>query len=102
MYPLRFYVEMAYAAEKTSNGLHACAAVRKSGGSMTLDNLISVVKCPACALSGSGALEPVGTSWLVCRDCDRKYPVVDGVAVMLLQEGDRWRSVTRDKLPPAA
>ena len=37
--------------------------------------------------------------WLACGDCNRQYPVVQGIPVMLPEEGDRWQGKTADELP---
>jgi hypothetical protein len=36
---------------------------------------------------------------LICKDCDRAYPIRDDIPVMLIEEGDRYRGVPRDELP---
>jgi uncharacterized protein YbaR (Trm112 family) len=38
-------------------------------------------------------------SWLVCQDCGRKYPIVDDIPVMLIDEGDKWINTAQDALP---
>jgi uncharacterized protein YbaR (Trm112 family) len=43
--------------------------------------------------------------WLVCDDSGLKYPVRDGIAIMLVEEGEKWRSTAEADLPvppPAA
>jgi uncharacterized protein YbaR (Trm112 family) len=45
--------------------------------------------------------------WLVCLepDCGHKYPIRDGIPVMLIEEGDKWRDTPVEALPvppPAA
>lgn len=62
------------------------------------NDLLSILRCPACVGVEAGILERVKPSWLRCRDCSRKYPIVDTVAVMLVDEGDKWRSVAVDRL----
>jgi len=37
--------------------------------------------------------------WFICNECGRKYPIVDGIPVMLIDEGDKWVSVEEDDLP---
>jgi len=41
----------------------------------------------------------VKETWLVCQDCERKYPIVDDIPVMLIDEGDKWTSTPADALP---
>jgi uncharacterized protein YbaR (Trm112 family) len=38
-------------------------------------------------------------AWLICQDCGRKYPIVDDIPVMLIDEGDKWVDVETKKLP---
>jgi hypothetical protein len=46
-------------------------------------------------------LKLVKDTWLVCQepDCGRKYPILDDIPVMLIEEGDKWISVAESKLP---
>ncbi len=37
--------------------------------------------------------------WLICQDCARKYPILDDIPVMLIDEGDKWISTPEGKLP---
>jgi uncharacterized protein YbaR (Trm112 family) len=37
--------------------------------------------------------------WLICQDCGRKYPIVDEIPVMLIDEGDKWIKTSEEKLP---
>ncbi len=46
-----------------------------------------------------GLLDLVKGSWLVCRDCGRKYPISDDIPVMLIDEGDKWVKVATGDLP---
>jgi hypothetical protein len=49
-----------------------------------------------------GRLQLVRDSWLVChgQSCGRKYPVYDGVPIMLLERAERWIGVDVEDLPP--
>lgn len=52
-----------------------------------------------------GKLTLVGDSWLVSLDTGYKYPIRDGIPVMLIEEGERWKDTPVDALPvppPAA
>lgn len=69
---------------------------------MTLDpELLEILRCPACVQHKEGLLELVHETWLVCRepDCGRKYPIREGIPVMLVEEGDRWIPVNVTELP---
>jgi uncharacterized protein YbaR (Trm112 family) len=75
---------------------------------MVSSELLEILRCPAC-VSGSGRregpdpgrLELVSEVWLVCQepDCGRKYPIRDGIPVMLIEEGDKYRNVPVEELP---
>jgi len=52
-----------------------------------------------------GRLELVHGCWLVSADTGYKYPIRDGIPVMLIEEGARWKDTPIDALPvppPAA
>ena len=46
-----------------------------------------------------GRLELVHGSWLVSADTGYKYPIRDGIPVMLIEEGARWKDTPVDALP---
>ena len=46
--------------------------------------LLDILVCPACKTKV--VLEQ---DRLVCHNCRRKYPIRDGVPVMLIEEGDK-------------
>ncbi len=52
-----------------------------------------------------GQLTLIGDSWLVSADTGYKYPIRDGIPVMLIEEGQRWKDTPVEALPvppPAA
>jgi uncharacterized protein YbaR (Trm112 family) len=52
-----------------------------------------------------GRLELVRGAWLVSADTGYKYPIRDGIPVMLIEEGARWKDTPVEALPvppPAA
>jgi hypothetical protein len=53
-------------------------------------DLLEILRCPACAKENKGELTYYKESWLICSDCGRKYPVVDDIPVMLIDEGSKW------------
>ena len=68
---------------------------------MVSQELLEILRCPSCVREdrpNPGTLIHEG-NWLICRDCDRKYPIRDDIPVMLIEEGDRFRDVPREKLP---
>jgi uncharacterized protein len=61
--------------------------------------LLDILRCPACVREKEGLLDLIQDSWLVCQDCGRKYPIVEDIPVMLIDEGDKWVDTAVDKLP---
>jgi len=66
---------------------------------MVSKDLLEILRCPNCVREKEGLLDLVLDTWLVCRDCGRKYPIVDDIPVMLIDEGSKWVDTTVDKLP---
>lgn len=66
---------------------------------MLSKDLLEILRCPACVREKEGLLTLEREAWLVCRDCGRKYPIVDEIPVMLIDEGDKWINTAVDKLP---
>ncbi|MGC9393700.1 MAG: Trm112 family protein [Anaerolineae bacterium] len=70
--------------------------------------LLSILRCPYC-VSGEtrrqdkddpGLLTLLREdSWLVCQDCDRKYPIRDDIPVMLIEVGEKWMRTPVADLP---
>jgi uncharacterized protein YbaR (Trm112 family) len=61
--------------------------------------LLEILRCPVCVHDKEGLLEFHRESWLICQDCGRKYPIVDEIPVMLIDEGDKWIKVAEKDLP---
>ncbi len=66
---------------------------------MLSKDLLEILRCPACVREKEGLLVLERDCWLVCQDCGRKYPIVDEIPVMLIDEGDKWIHTAADKLP---
>jgi len=72
--------------------------------------LLEILRCPMAVQSDQygddpGQLELVHNCWLVCADTNLKYPIRDGIPVMLVEEGEKWKDTPVEKLPvppPAA
>lgn len=72
--------------------------------------LLDILRCPKAVQSEEygddpGRLRLVKNTWLVCDDSGYKYPIQDGIPVMLIEEGEKWRDVAEEDLPvppPAA
>ena len=48
-------------------------------------DLLAIMQCPRCSGVLSEKAEPPS---LVCKSCERAYPVRDGVPVMLIEEDE--------------
>ena len=66
---------------------------------MVSQDLLDILRCPNCVREKEGLLDLVQGTWLVCRDCGRKYPIVEDIPVMLIDEGDKWVKTPVDSLP---
>jgi uncharacterized protein YbaR (Trm112 family) len=66
---------------------------------MVHSELIEILRCPACVREKEGLLEFYRESWLICKECGRKYPIVEDIPVMLIEEGDKWVATEKAKLP---
>ena len=66
---------------------------------MVNTDLLEILRCPVGVKEGKGLLTLTRESWLVCTDCERKYPIVEDIPVMLITEGDKWKSTSTADLP---
>ena len=66
---------------------------------MVSPELLEILRCPVCVQNKEGLLDLVKDTWLVCQDCDRKYPISDDIPIMLIDEGDKWIQTAVDDLP---
>ena len=41
---------------------------------MVNQDLLEILRCPACVREKEGKLQLYKEAWLICTDCDRKYP----------------------------
>lgn len=66
--------------------------------------LLALLRCPEAVHftdrgDDPGRLELVKDCWLVSADSQNKYPIRDGIPVMLIDEGRKWRDTSVDDLP---
>jgi hypothetical protein len=66
--------------------------------------LIEILRCPVALHAETrsedpGRLRLVRGCWLVCDESGYKYPIRDGIPVMLVEEGARWKDTPERDLP---
>lgn len=72
--------------------------------------MLDILRCPEAVHykdkgADPGKLELVKGCWLVSADSGYKYPIREGLPVMLIEEGKKWKDTSVDALPvppPAA
>lgn len=67
-------------------------------------DLMDILRCPVAVHytdkgDDPGKLRLVKDSWLVCDDSGYKYPIRDGIPVMLVDVGKKWQSAVEADLP---
>lgn len=68
-------------------------------------DLLEILRDPQAIQEGTkygpdpGRLELVNDYWLVSADTGYKYPIRDGIPVMLVEEGAKWKDTPVDALP---
>lgn len=68
-------------------------------------DLLEILRCPQAVQEKEkfgddpGRLRLVKNSWLVCDDSGLKYPIRDGIPVMLIDEGQKWQNTPEAELP---
>jgi uncharacterized protein len=65
---------------------------------------LDMLRCPEAVHykdkgADPGRLELVKETWLVCADSGYKYPIRDGIPIMLIDEGKKWKDTAVDALP---
>jgi len=66
---------------------------------MVKQELLDILRCPACVREKEALLKLYKETWLICQDCGRKYPIVEDIPVMLIDEGSKWTATAEDQLP---
>ncbi|MEM8862091.1 MAG: hypothetical protein AAGD96_27540 [Chloroflexota bacterium] len=67
--------------------------------------LFNILRCPLAVQDKQsfgddpGRLRIVKNSWLVSDDSGLKYPIRDGIPVMLIDEGQKWKNTADEDLP---
>lgn len=68
--------------------------------------LLEKIRCPYCVKTDMqshendpGLLTLECECWLVCADCARKYPILNVIPVLTIQEGEKWVDTSVAELP---
>jgi uncharacterized protein YbaR (Trm112 family) len=66
--------------------------------------LLEILRCPVAVHytdkgDDPGKLDLVREYWLVSADSGYKYPIIDGIPKMLIEEGARWKDTDIEDLP---
>lgn len=70
---------------------------------MVKKELLEMIRCPHCMQNepheGQGKLSLYKDYWLICADCERKYPIIEDIPVLMLDEAEKWIDVAKEDLP---
>lgn len=70
---------------------------------MVKKELLGMLRCPHCMQQepndGLGEFELYENVWLICEDCGRKYPIIEDIPVLLLDETEKWKDKEKGELP---
>lgn len=66
--------------------------------------MFEMMRCPVAVAytdrgPDPGRLELVKGCWLVSAESGYKYPIRDGIPIMLIDEGAKWKDTPIDDLP---
>ncbi len=67
-------------------------------------DLLEILRCPVAVHytdrgDDPGRLELVHGCWLVCADSGYKYPIRDGIPIMLIDVGEKYKDTLVTDLP---
>lgn len=66
--------------------------------------LLEILRCPVAVQASDlgddpGRLQLVHDCWLVSEESGMRYPIRDGIPIMLIEEGKKWKDMPIEKLP---
>jgi len=67
--------------------------------------MLDLLRCPAAVKLNKqpgddfGKLELYKDSWLISKDSGNKYPIKNGIPIMLIEEGEKYKDTPVDQLP---
>lgn len=67
-------------------------------------HLLEILRCPVAVRAGANSNDPgrlrlVADHWLVCDESGMKYPIRNGIPIMLIEEGEKWLDTAEVDLP---
>ena len=51
-------------------------------------DLLNILACPACKAD----VELVEDEWIACTKCKKRYPIRDGIPIMLVEEAEEGKA----------
>jgi uncharacterized protein YbaR (Trm112 family) len=81
---------------------------KTAGAAQSFTSKFDILRCPHCVAGehravgdDPGRLERVNDSWLICVEpgCGRKFPIYDGLPIMMFGEADKWLATPASELP---
>ncbi len=70
--------------------------------------MLDLLRCPAAVKLNKqpgddfGKLELYKDSWLISKDSGNKYPIKNGIPIMLIEEGEKYKNTPVEQLPVPA
>ena len=67
--------------------------------------MLDLLRCPAAVKLNKqpgddfGKLELNKDSWLISKDSGNKYPIKNGIPIMLIEEGEKYKNTPVEQLP---
>ncbi|MBK9748400.1 MAG: hypothetical protein J0M07_30105 [Anaerolineae bacterium] len=67
--------------------------------------MLDLLRCPAAVKLNKqpgddfGKLELYKDSWLISKDSGNKYPIKNGIPIMLIEEGEKYKNTPVEQLP---
>ena len=67
--------------------------------------MLELLRCPAAVKLNKqpgddfGKLELYKDSWLISKDSGNKYPIKNGIPIMLIEEGEKYKNTPVEQLP---
>ena len=66
---------------------------------------LDLLRCPAAVKQNKNPGDDFGKlvlhkdTWLISADSGNKYPIKNGIPIMLIEEGEKWKNTPVEQLP---